>query len=230
MTPSKTYRINLGPGMKGFDVEALQVNLKKLDQVTLFVNGIYDATTTAEVKQFQSRNNLLVDGYAGPRTQRKMASIWMSKARNAVSLPSGLLAGFCELESGFAVGAANFRQAGFVDLGWMQFHLPFPSDQNTYHSAIDGSICFPKAANILRTRKNQFYKGLNHVNDQRDWELAALAHSWPAGAKALYNGTGLSDQPAAWVQAIGAINVESPLDWANFYIAHVTKYVTKWSA
>lgn len=50
-------------------VLAAQERLKTLGYMTTTPDGSYGADTTAAVKQFQSRNDLIVDGYLGPSTR-----------------------------------------------------------------------------------------------------------------------------------------------------------------
>lgn len=56
-------------GDKSEVVLAAQNRLKELGYLTTEPDGTYGADTTAAVKQFQSRNDLIVDGYLGPSTR-----------------------------------------------------------------------------------------------------------------------------------------------------------------
>jgi len=65
-------------------VKKYQKRLKDLGYLTTEPDGKYGKDTLAAIRQFQSRNNLVVDGYLGPSTRRALDS---SSARpNAISL------------------------------------------------------------------------------------------------------------------------------------------------
>ena len=72
-------------GEKSEVVLAAQNRLKELGYMTSKPDGTYGADTSAAVKQFQSRNDLVVDGYLGPSTRIALNS---SGAR-----PNGLVLG-----------------------------------------------------------------------------------------------------------------------------------------
>ncbi len=61
-------------GEKSDVVLAAQERLKTLGYMTTTPDGSYGADTTAAVKQFQSRNDLVVDGYLGPSTRQALNS------------------------------------------------------------------------------------------------------------------------------------------------------------
>lgn len=50
-------------------VLACQTRLKELGYLTTTPDGSYGDDTAAAVKQFQARNDLVVDGYLGPSTR-----------------------------------------------------------------------------------------------------------------------------------------------------------------
>ena len=50
-------------------VEAAQKRLKELGYLTTEPDGTYGNDTSVALKQFQSRNDLVVDGYLGPSTR-----------------------------------------------------------------------------------------------------------------------------------------------------------------
>jgi peptidoglycan hydrolase-like protein with peptidoglycan-binding domain len=65
-------------------VKKYQTKLKNLGYLTTEPDGKYGKDTLAAIRQFQSRNNLVVDGYLGPSTRKALDS---SSARpNAISL------------------------------------------------------------------------------------------------------------------------------------------------
>lgn len=69
---SSTGYKTLEEGSEGNDVKKLQKKLKDLGYYAGTVDGKYGAGTEASVMAFQQRNNLRVDGKAGPATQRKL--------------------------------------------------------------------------------------------------------------------------------------------------------------
>ena len=80
---SSTGYITLESGSKGDQVKTLQKRLKELGYYNGSVDGSYGDSTMAAVMAFQLRNNLTVDGKAGPATQRVL---YGSKAN--ISYPS----------------------------------------------------------------------------------------------------------------------------------------------
>ena len=67
---ASTGYITLENGMEGEQVKTLQKRLKDLGYYNGNVDGRYGEETQAAVMAFQLRNNLTVDGKAGPATQR----------------------------------------------------------------------------------------------------------------------------------------------------------------
>ena len=67
---SSTGYVTLERGSTGDQVKTLQKRLKELGYYNGSVNGTYNESTQAAVMAFQLRNNLTVDGKAGPATQR----------------------------------------------------------------------------------------------------------------------------------------------------------------
>ena len=59
----------LSYGEKSDVVLACQTRLKELGYLTTTPDGSYGDDTAAAVKQFQARNDLVVDGYLGPSTR-----------------------------------------------------------------------------------------------------------------------------------------------------------------
>ena len=59
-------------GSSNSDVKKVQQRLKDLGYFTSSVDGIYGNLTTAAVKRYQSANNLVADGIAGPKTLAKL--------------------------------------------------------------------------------------------------------------------------------------------------------------
>ena len=69
---ASTGYVTLEEGSSGETVQKLQERLKKLGYYNGAVDGRYGEGTAAAVMAFQLRNNLTVDGKAGPATQREL--------------------------------------------------------------------------------------------------------------------------------------------------------------
>ena len=80
---ASTGYVTLESGSSGDQVKALQKRLKELGYYNGSADGKYGESTMAAVMAFQLRNNLTVDGKAGPATQRVL---YGSKAN--ISYPS----------------------------------------------------------------------------------------------------------------------------------------------
>ena len=80
---SSTGYITLESGSTGDQVRTLQKRLKDLGYYNGSVDGSYGESTMAAVMAFQLRNNLTVDGKAGPATQRLLYG-----SRANISYPS----------------------------------------------------------------------------------------------------------------------------------------------
>lgn len=61
-------------GDKSDQIKALQQRLKELGYITFEPDGEYGNATLAAVKQFQTKNDLVVDGYLGYQTQELLLS------------------------------------------------------------------------------------------------------------------------------------------------------------
>ena len=69
---ASTGYVTLEEGSEGDAVRKLQQRLKKLGYYTGSIDGRFGEATAAAVMAFQLRNNLTVDGKAGPATQRAL--------------------------------------------------------------------------------------------------------------------------------------------------------------
>lgn len=72
---SKPQPPTLRYGSKGIEVEKLQAFIAAALKISLAVDGDYGKYTVAAVKEFQSKNGLVVDGIAGPKVWGKIAAI-----------------------------------------------------------------------------------------------------------------------------------------------------------
>lgn len=66
------YAVTYSVGSKGTTVKTIQQKLKNWGYYTGAVDGIYGQKTKEAVKYFQRKNNLTVDGIAGPKTLAAM--------------------------------------------------------------------------------------------------------------------------------------------------------------
>lgn len=237
MFPSRTYRFTLKPGLQGHDVWALQINLNAVYASDIVEDGDYGDNTKARVTRFQKDQGLTADGIAGPLTQRTLALALLGGPEAAETLPKGLLKGIVEGESGFYVGAVNWSVAGGVDCGYVQRRVYDENyDDAHFRVAFNGKTQFASVAAEVRDLKETFYGRKGATTHRRAWELAVLNHNWPAAADRLSRGLSIyidprrDDQPADWVIAIGVAGVETPREWADYYIASKTIYVTSWPA
>ena len=80
---ASTGYITLEAGSKGDQVRKLQQRLKDLGYYNGSVDGSFGESTTAAVMAFQLRNNLTVDGKAGPATQRVLYG-----SKSSINYPS----------------------------------------------------------------------------------------------------------------------------------------------
>lgn len=61
-------------GMEGDDVKSVQTRLKELGYYTGELDGVFSSGTLLAVRAFQQNNNLVVDGAAGPNTNKLLFS------------------------------------------------------------------------------------------------------------------------------------------------------------
>ena len=80
---ASTGYVTLESGSKGDQVKELQQRLKDLGYYNASVDGSFGESTKAAVMAFQLRNNLTVDGKAGPATQRVLYG-----SKSSISYPS----------------------------------------------------------------------------------------------------------------------------------------------
>lgn len=224
--PSKTFRYVLKRGMTGFEIAALQLLLNDVRHAGLVVDGVFGAASEKAVKAFQAVAKITVDGIAGVGTQTALGRKAIVGPSQEQNLPDGLLRGIVEGESGYAVGCVNWSVPPGVDCGLIQDRVfdPAAATHDRWVHAF-GRGALDATAGELRARKDRFYAKAAVTTHVQAWELACLAHNWPAGADKLARGQVLSEQPAAWVTAIGVRGVTSPADWARFYIERTTALV-----
>jgi len=72
-------------GSRGDEVRTIQTKLKRWGYYNGAIDGIYGSQTLAAVKWFQSKNGLVVDGIAGPKTLAAMGIMTSSSSSNTTS-------------------------------------------------------------------------------------------------------------------------------------------------
>jgi peptidoglycan hydrolase-like protein with peptidoglycan-binding domain len=123
----------MGPGMRGWDVAALQFMLRRRGFSSGSVDGGYGPNTTASVRRFQSAAGLGVDGRAGPSTLSALR-------HHRVSTHSGSGSGSTLGSTGTPTGAVRFLRPvnGAIGEG---FGYP-PGHGGARHDGVD----FPEPA------------------------------------------------------------------------------------
>ena len=232
LPPSTSPRVVLKRGMVGHEVYVLQVLLNDLTtgKAKLGEDGHFGAKTESKVRGLQKTERITQDGIAGLDTQRRLALRALKKAEAVAKLPTGLLRGIMENESGYVVGSANWSVPGGVDVALMQerVYTADYGDAARWREAMGlGGVI--DAARTLREAYDRLHGLPGATTAKRAWELAALNHNYPYGADQIARGHGLSTAPKAWVQAIRVPGVDSPAEWAEFYIGKVTPYVKDWT-
>jgi peptidoglycan hydrolase-like protein with peptidoglycan-binding domain len=220
-----------------------------------FPDGYFGSRTEDAVRRYQANRDLGADGIAGPATQKRIVQGWINSANKAVDTKDGLLDGFAEGEGGWLLAPVNWSVAGGVDVGAVQNRVYDLSgttvwstqngvptegllakvifDPNKVQSALDTKSRIFALARDLKSRRDTYFNlaGTKYPytrgNDKRSWQLAALYHNWPSAAELLAKGGTLPDKEAPWVpQSLRDKGVNTYKEWADHYIAQVTKYVT----
>lgn len=217
--PAAHYRTTLRRGDRGTDVAALQINL------AVFTDGVYGAQTTAAVSDVQKQERLLVDGVAGPATQRKLCLRLSQGATDHYKLPKRLLEGCMENESGFAIACYSEHPSdtGF-DLGPYQDSIePGKGSQARYVKAYNAASMALDTGRKYRTQYDLYRR--RGVESDRAWRLAVLYHNWPWAADRLSRGLSVGwDNRAGWVEQASGGRLHTNGEWITAYITRVIKY------
>jgi peptidoglycan hydrolase-like protein with peptidoglycan-binding domain len=186
--PPIAYRYTLKKPFGGSDVWALQMNLNLLGE-SLDEDGIFMNLTDAAVKHYQGKRSLTVDGIAGPVTQRRMCLDLLQKFASS-KLPSGLLRGVIEGESGYSVGCVNSDVPGGLDCGWTQDRvLDEEFSTARFRKAFRAADSFPALADALDAAARSYYGKTGCRTARQAWWLATLSWNWPAAAQHYAEGT-----------------------------------------
>jgi hypothetical protein len=220
--------------MSGWDVWALQINLKQLGPSTrdIPLDGSFGPATRQAVLLHQKNRNLVQDGIAGIATQTSICLTLSKKPEQAANLPIGLLRGLIEGESGFAIAcfSPHPSDSGF-DLGAFQDSIT-PGEvgnQQRYARAFNVPVLAVETAEKIRTQFDEYAKVVSH---KRAWELAVLYHNWPSAAHNLaYIGriykNQSADEPQQWIISATGGRLQTARQWVESYIEKKFIYVTR---
>lgn len=232
--PSVYYRYATRHGDKGNDVAVLQLNLPGLA-----VDGVFADLTEAAVLEWQRAHGLIDDGIAGLATQQSIIQTKARRPEKEKRLPSRLLKSIAANESGFALAAAGPHLG---DEGWdvgafcRSSGSLFP-DQPFLRSAYHvGESSKWTAHHVRQTYDNlpspvasRYLTELAQGDAERfRWQLAILAHNWPAAALNIAkNGSATPDDDAAasWIEAATSNRLHTPREWVLSYVERATVYV-----
>lgn len=187
----------LSPILRGEDVYALQSALAGIGYTVGELDGYLGSNTARAISVFQSDRDLIVDGVAGPATQRRAVGVIAATPTILHKLPAGLLIGQLTHESGLFVG--NFspeRADGSYDAGVAQ--------RNTAHTPAREGFHVPKSVEALALNTRQFYDKFAGVIGRRRWELAAGAWNAPAFASYIAREEGATGVPVSTTARPGA--------------------------
>lgn len=190
--PPKSYRYTLRKGYVGSDVYALQLNLNLLGQ-SLTEDGDFGPLTEKGVIAYQSHHSLTADGVAGEKTQTQMCLDCIAKYPQ--HLPTGLLRGIVEGESGYFVGCVNTDAPGGIDTGWTQDRIEIAEYSDArFRKGFRAADAFPAVANQIDTAAKSYYGRPGALSAKNAWWCATLNWNWPAAAEQYANG-----DSATWV-------------------------------
>ena len=235
---------------RGVVVWAIQRSLNHWG-TTLVEDGVYGPKTKFAVSNFQITAGLFKDGVFGPASSRQMAHALEGLVEHRLPVvPSGILRGMVEGESGNLIGAVNWSVAGGVDCGYLQRRVYESSYKQgaVIRRAFDGYYQIGLLVIQLAERHKAFLERVGAKTHEKAWRLAILNHNYPSGADKIsrYGIEGLSDYwttPQEWVSNIGAkfpdgVPIRTPLEWCQHYSlgnsehndpGFMARFVTQWS-
>src|SRR4051794_6052040 len=152
-SPNRIPPDQLEKGDKGWPVYGLQTGLDAVGHA-LAADGNFGPATEKAVIAFQRNNFLSDDGVAGAATQARLISLIDTRTHNRHDkLPTGLLRGFAETESGNKLGEVNWDIDGGVDCGVVQVRCYGPPyDHNVLRAAYNPVIALERVAVTFQGR------------------------------------------------------------------------------
>lgn len=211
----RTLELKSSP-LKGEDVFALQKALTAGGYGVLDPDGIHGQATDKALRKAQAERLLVVDGKAGPATQKALALVLAHQTANATKCRYDAIMGQIEWESaGYRLGAYSpLRDDGTFDAGLTQ--------RNTAHTPAREGFDPELSVTVLGTEVRKHYNLFQGVTpERRRWQLAQGAWNAPAyacyiakeeGAKAVT--TGMTKRPSA-----------SARQTLEEYMTNVSKYL-----
>lgn len=196
-------------GDSGWDIYALQTALNVFAEPDIVTDGVFGDRTHQAVTRYQRNRDLVADGIAGIVTQRSLAIGVGNRVKQDVQLPTGLLKGVFEKESGYQLGNHTAKYPnGTWDLGVVQ--------RNTAYHPVEESFDVLESVDYYARRVRAAYERYQDgLTTQYAWELAAGSWNAPSWTDRLAVGKTISD---------------SAKEWIDGYIDRVTTYVTSWPA
>lgn len=251
LIPDPSMEIERGAG--GIAAFSVQKGLNNAAvRPKLLTDSDFGPTTEENVKEFQRREGLFVDGVFGPRTSSALVDDIRERVEKKIDLPKRLLEGQIERESGNWILAQNRAVSGGIDCGYTQRRV---YDKDYGNWSVVSRAFSPKyqinlSARQLRERHDAFVVRPGVTNPtvlsyipselERAWRLALLNHNWPYAAARLADGGTLSDRTASWAGGAkfkDGTSVVTYMDWAKFYALGapehnhpglVAEYVVDW--
>jgi peptidoglycan hydrolase-like protein with peptidoglycan-binding domain len=220
-----------------------------------FPDGYFGERTEQAVKSYQSRRGLTADGVAGPATQKRIIVGWKNQITGVkenlldgfCEIEGGWLLAPVNwsVAGGVDVGAVQNRVYDLSGTTSWSLVNGIPTqelldrvvfDPNKVAIALDAKVTVGNLGADLKRRRDAYFKGTNSVgkviypytkgNDRRSWEMSSLYHNWPYAANLIAGGGQLSEKEAPWVpQSVKDQGVNTYREWADYYVAKVTKYV-----
>lgn len=188
----------------------------------LALDGVFGPETARIAKAVQEACHVLADGIVGPAAQEAFVKAKCAHAQRAMT-PAGLLAGLCNIESSYQWACVSpENEDGSHDYGCTQENGDNPNEQ-----WLRGIFNPDTATHVLAGEARGFYNAFRgKVGERRAWELAALAHNWPAAAYAIAEGNeAWLNKPFPFTTAKG---YPTGLAYVDHYISVATAQVTSW--
>jgi Putative peptidoglycan binding domain len=236
-TPNENYRRAFKEGMRGWDVQAVQMALNSHQGTILTTDGVFGEQTRKVVEREQANHHLEADGIIGVQTMSAICLAESRQAERAERLPHDLLRGLIEGESAYQFAAVGRRNSnGSRDAGVLQYNIAVENLANhaRWEHAFSVRARCEQTAATLREKKDEFYGRKGAPTHKRAWELAVMHHNWQTAAVNMSNGYGPYREAArntreeAWIVAASGGDLRTPNEWVADYIESKTLYVKRW--